>query len=68
MRKAYTLLVLVLLAALTGFGFSDYYWHPYKPIFMHRADLEANVQLRDARDIEQAGKIYLKDHFIFINE
>ena len=35
---------------------------------MLRAEMESNIRLTEARTILDPGKIYLKDHLIFINE
>ena len=61
--------VLLLLSALFLSG-SDIYepYSNYKPVFMYRTDMENAVQLHEARTIENPGKIYLKDDYIFVNE
>ncbi|MGQ1787235.1 MULTISPECIES: LVIVD repeat-containing protein [unclassified Saccharicrinis] len=38
------------------------------PEYMSYADLRSSVSMKSAVDIKQAGKIYFKDDFIFINE
>ncbi|NQX84474.1 MAG: hypothetical protein HRT67_00875 [Flavobacteriaceae bacterium] len=41
----------------------------YQPIIMQRADFESTTLLESTpRTIENSGKIYVKDNFIFINE
>lgn len=41
----------------------------YSPVFMERTELERSVFYEDkGRDLINPGKIYSKDHFIFINE
>lgn len=40
----------------------------FEPILMSRANLEAAVQLHQARDIEKPGKIWVYDQYIFIIE
>lgn len=40
----------------------------YFPILMEREQLEKSVIYREAQDIENPGKIYYKDGFIFLNE
>ncbi|MCH8317558.1 MAG: hypothetical protein IIA88_03540 [Bacteroidetes bacterium] len=40
----------------------------YKPLLMHRSELENSIELRDKRDINNPTKIYLKDNYIFITE
>jgi len=53
-------------------SFSDQYYYDgwkYIPVFMKRIDLEQSVSYQtDARVIENAGKIYYKAPYIFINE
>ncbi len=44
------------------------YYNQYKPVFMNRADLEAGVRFAGPRPLEQSGKIYVKDDYLFINE
>lgn len=51
-----------------GFSFDPYTFSDYKPVFMLRDELEKNVQLKGPKDILNSGKIYIKDHLIFINE
>jgi hypothetical protein len=38
------------------------------PVYMSFDEFRASFRSAPAREIKQAGKIYLKDHFIFINE
>jgi hypothetical protein len=39
------------------------------PIFMKRADLEQSVKYADeSRPLKNPGKIYCKDHYIYVNE
>lgn len=40
----------------------------FEPVLMTREHLEAAVQLRDARDIERPGKIWVYDAYIFVIE
>ncbi len=40
----------------------------YEPILMQRADLEQSIKLKGARSLQNTGKIYVKDPFLFINE
>jgi hypothetical protein len=40
----------------------------YEPVLMTRDALESAVQLRESREIEQPGKIWVYDNFIFVIE
>lgn len=40
----------------------------YEPILMSRDELANSIQLQEAREIKEAGKIYRKGHYLFINE
>lgn len=40
----------------------------YEPIYMTRAELEASVKFADAKSLEDAGKIYVRTHQLFICE
>ncbi|MBN1185946.1 MAG: hypothetical protein JXB49_26935 [Bacteroidales bacterium] len=40
----------------------------YEPIIMKRNDLEQSVSFQPIRDLNNPGKIYLKDNYIYINE
>jgi len=67
MKKPHLLLLLLVALSLSG---SDIYepYSDYKPVFMYRSDMENAVQLHQPRTIENPGKIYLKDDYIFVNE
>lgn len=65
MKKAFPLVGFILL--FFTFGFEPYY-NAYKPIFMLRNDMEANVKMVSPRELKNPGKIYIKENFIFINE
>jgi hypothetical protein len=68
MKKITLSLFSFFLLMLMGFDNEPVYYGPYKPVFMHRQEMEENVMLESARSINNPGKIYLKDHLIFINE
>lgn len=68
MKNPRTYLVLLVLVAMTGISFDEPYYHPYSPTFMMRDAMEGNIKLKEPQSIENAGKIYIKDHLIFINE
>lgn len=42
--------------------------HEYKPILLDRDVLETSVEYKSSKDIVDAGKIYLFQDYIFINE
>lgn len=65
MRK-YLLFIPLLLLILTSFN--DPYGSKYRPVFMYRSDMEKAVRIGEPRKMENPGKIYMKDDFIFINE
>jgi len=68
MKKSIPFLLAVFLFILTGFDNEQVYYGPYNPVFMLRSEMEKNVKLEGPKTILNPGKIYLKDHFIFINE
>ncbi len=41
---------------------------PYRPIVMTRQMLENSVEMQEPAHLVRPGKIYIKDHYIFINE
>lgn len=61
------LLSLILIAGLI-LSFSPVWHSEYAPIMMKRSELEKAVSLKEPRPIENSGKIYLKDNYIFISE
>ena len=40
----------------------------YEPILLHRVAFENSLTIEPAKSIENAGKIYVKDDYLFINE
>ena len=67
MRKT-VIFGMVTIAYLLVSGFDYEPYSLYEPVFMLRTELEKSVKLETGRIILNPGKIYLKDHFIFINE
>ena len=65
MRKVKLPLLFLLLICLFGFSPNE---DQYEPIFMFRADMESAVKLEGARILENPGKIYIKDNYLFIVE
>ncbi|SMO42663.1 Uncharacterized conserved protein [Saccharicrinis carchari] len=58
-------------AALIQFSCSDKIEETFKvnnPKYMSYADLRSSVSLKSAETVQQPGKLYFKDDFIFINE
>lgn len=68
MKKLAPYSILLLLLILTGFQSDAVFNSTYKPIFMLRSEMESNVKLKGPESIVDAGKIYLMDNLIFINE
>lgn len=72
MKKLTTLLLTaVLCSSCWGFygGDDEYlYQSQYEPITISRTDFENSVLLESPKAIIDAGKIYVKDDFLFINE
>lgn len=66
--KIIGLSVLVILVLCSVTPLDDYNKTEYIPILLERTELEKSVQLNDARAIEQPGKIYVIDSFLFVNE
>lgn len=50
------------------FAFSSDPYNGYEPVLMSREDMESAVQIRDIREIERPGKIWVYDNFIFVIE
>src|SRR5210317_1508205 len=68
MRKLLPFTILPALILMLG-SYNDPAMHSaYKPIFLLRSEMESNIRLTEAQTILDPGKIYLKDHLIFINE
>lgn len=47
----------------TGINFSN-----YEPVIVSRTELETSTIIESPKTIENSGKIYVKDQFLFINE
>ena len=63
------LLPAILLLTITGCQekITDRYLVNF-PVYMERSEFKKSVKVTGSEDIAQPGKIYFKDHFIFINE
>ena len=46
----------------------DPYYVAYEPITQTRADFEETIKLMPSRPVQNAGKIYIKDDMMYINE
>lgn len=46
----------------------DPYYPEYKPVIVTRDVLESSVAFQQPRELENPGRIYIKDDYIFINE
>jgi hypothetical protein len=77
MKKSYLLLLaiaLIIFQGCIGWGgndddFGGDTFGSYQPVIMQRADFETTTILENTpRVIENSGKIYVKDNFIFVNE
>ena len=67
MKKVALLLMVFLMAAIPIDAFNEY--KTWIPIFMKRADLEQSVKYEAGdRPLKNPGKIYCKDHYIYVNE
>lgn len=65
------LLLLVLIAPLlTACPYETHHYQEsaYKPVLMTRENLENSIELKSPREIQNYGKIYVKDNLLFINE
>ncbi len=67
MKKIIPYIGFILLIFTLGTGF-DYDYYEYRPVFMTRAEMEANVKINSSKPLENPGKIYLLNDLIFINE
>jgi hypothetical protein len=47
---------------------NGYYNSAYTPVIMARPDLEKSIKLIEPQEINEFGKIYIKDSLLFINE
>lgn len=54
--------------ALTISVGNEPYHVDYVPVLMHRDVLEKSIRYEEAKAIQNPGKIYFKDDYIFINE
>ncbi len=68
MKKLFPYLLLLFLFFTVNAGFDIAPQESFRPVFMQRAELEKNIAIESPRSIKSPGKIYLKDHLIFINE
>jgi len=68
MKKVALLVLMVFLIAAVSIGaFNEY--KTWVPIFMKRAELEQSVKYEaGSRPLKNPGKIYCKDHYIYVNE
>lgn len=54
---------------LTGDCVDDYvYSSPYAPVVMSRSDLEKSIKVLPKQAMDRAGKIYLKEQWMFIGD
>ncbi|MCC9166913.1 LVIVD repeat-containing protein [Pontibacter harenae] len=62
------LVPLLMLNACTDECETTITYNVQEPVYMMRAALRNAVQVKPARTLTEPGKIYAKDHFLFINE
>lgn len=43
-------------------------YSPYEPVYMNRQQLESSIKMSAPRTMVKAGKIYVKDQYIFITD
>jgi hypothetical protein len=67
MKRAIFLLLIVLFFCSCPPYEYDYY-SEYQPILMSRTSLENSVFFTGSKSLEEPGKIYFKDNFIYISE
>jgi len=47
---------------------SPRYYASYEPVYMSRQQLENSIKMSEPRSMTKAGKIYVKDQYIFITD
>jgi hypothetical protein len=70
MKNIWKLFIIGLISVLTN-GCEEKITDSYlvnSPIYMNREQFKSSVKITESDEISQPGKIYFKDHFIFINE
>jgi hypothetical protein len=72
-RSISTLRFLFLVLLLTPFACEDKYeveqkYSYFEPVYTTTAEIRASVGLTPPQDIREAGKIYIKDNWLFVNE
>jgi hypothetical protein len=73
MKKKTALPVLLLLLLLIPFACEDKYeveqkYSYFEPIYTTAAEIRASVGVVAPQEIKEAGKIYIKDNWLFVNE
>ncbi len=69
--KTFKYTIAVLLLMLTAWSCKDEFTESYTaniPQYLSYADLRSSVKSAGVQQLENPGKIYFKDHYIFINE
>lgn len=66
-------IVLVLFICLMIMGCDDQRmqtvtWTEYEPVYMSEQEFKSAVDMEESRELENPGKIYFYDHYLFINE
>lgn len=66
---AFLLLLLpLLLASCTDQRVQTITWNEYEPVYMSQEEFISSVALEGSRDLENPGKIYFYDGYLFVNE
>ena len=68
MKKLLPYFLLLFLFFTVNAGFDIAPQETFRPVFMLRSEMERSITLGSPQSIKNPGKIYLKDHLIFINE
>lgn len=68
MKKLLPYFLLLFLFFTVNAGFDIAPQETFRPVFMLRSEVERSITLGSPQSIKNPGKIYLKNHLIFINE
>jgi len=60
--------VILLLISLAMFSFTTNSQYEYEPVLMLREDMEAAVELKAPREIDNPGKIWVYNQYVFVIE
>ncbi|MGY5354376.1 hypothetical protein [Wenyingzhuangia sp. IMCC45467] len=68
MKKLFLLSIPLVLIACIDLCRADGVTSVYEPVQMSRESLKSSIAITDVRQVLNAGKIYIKDDFIIVNE